>query len=206
MFGIDVSHHQGQIKWDEVAKNPQPVEFIFLKASQGTGYTDSEFYSNVKGASSVGIPFGFYHFATLNSENVIKDASDEAAYFLSVINKTLRPALPLVLDIEVESPNVQLDPAQVLSWIKNFFAYLENTGHKNYMLYSGTPFLNYHLPKNNGLGAIPLWLAAYTNKPEPVIPSGWKNYTIWQYSDKGKVDGIKGFCDLNKTALPLITT
>jgi lysozyme len=203
MFGIDVSHHQGTIDWLALSKNKPAVEFILIKATQGTGYTDPQFYNNVNGANNIGLKFGFYHFSTLNSENVEKDASEEAEYFLSVINKTLKPALPLVLDIEVESPNIQLDREQVRTWIKTFFSTLEKTGHKNYMIYSGTPFLNSHLPKGHGLGTIPLWLAAYTNKPEPVIPAGWNDYTIWQYSEKGKINGIAGPCDLNKTKLPL---
>jgi Glycosyl hydrolases family 25 len=38
-----------------------------------------------------------------------------------------------------------------------------------------------------------LWIAHYT-KPDdpPSLPGGWKNYSFWQYSDKGQIPGIRG--------------
>lgn len=203
MQGIDISHFQGQINFDKIKMNKPTVDFVFIKATQGTNYTDDKFYVNVLGCSKAGIPFSFYHFATLNEANVKQDAANEANYFISVIKKALPPQLPLVLDIEVGDPKVQLDTFEVLTWIKTFFGTLDDSGYKNYMLYSGTPFLNTHLPKSHNLGNIPLWLAAYTSKPVPILPHGWNEYTIWQYSDKGNIQGISGFCDLNRTKQPL---
>lgn len=203
MFGIDISHHQGNVDFNKLVFNNPHIDFIFLKATQGTTYTDPKFYTNVLGCEKAKISWGAYHFATLNEHNVRQDAESEANFFLSVIKKATSPQLPLVLDIEISDPKVQLDTFEVLNFIKTFFATLEASGYNNYMIYSGTPFLDSHLPKEHGLGTIPLWIAAYTSRPVPKLPHGWNEYKIWQYSDKGNVSGINGFCDLNKSPAAL---
>jgi GH25 family lysozyme M1 (1,4-beta-N-acetylmuramidase) len=80
---------------------------------------------------------------------------------------------------------------------------LELRGYSNYILYSYTSFLDANLPKYHKLGGVKLWIAAYVNKPKPMLPRGWDKYHIWQYSAKGKIKGILGDCDLNKTLVPI---
>jgi len=36
-FGIDVSHHNGNINWEQV---PEDVEFVYVKATEGATYVD----------------------------------------------------------------------------------------------------------------------------------------------------------------------
>jgi lysozyme len=43
-----------------------------------------------------------------------------------------------------------------------------------------------------------LWVAHYTEKPTPNIPSGFTDYTLWQYSESGAIAGINGNVDMNK--------
>ncbi|MDK8193954.1 GH25 family lysozyme [Paenibacillus sp. UMB7766-LJ446] len=43
-----------------------------------------------------------------------------------------------------------------------------------------------------------LWIARYSNTKVPDDQPAWKNWTIWQYSDAGKVPGITGNVDLNE--------
>lgn len=203
MFGIDVSKYQSKIDWLTVEKNNPSVDFAFIKCSQGVGFTDAKFYENVIGVSATQIKWGAYHFATLNDYNVKTDAEAEAKYFTSVLKKAPTPSLPIVLDIEADSPKVQLDTFAVVDWIKTFFDTMTKEGYKDHILYSYTPFLNTHLPKGHDLGNIPLWIAAYTSKPVPILPIGWKDYSIWQYSDKGNVTGISTPVDVNKTIKPL---
>jgi GH25 family lysozyme M1 (1,4-beta-N-acetylmuramidase) len=199
MYGVDISHHNGLIYWTEVVKNTPKLDFIFMKASQGVGYVDSVLKYNSVEAKAVGIPVGYYHYASLNTHNIIEDARAEATFFVSTIQKCPETTLPLVLDIEDNKAN--LSPKEVLIWIKTFFAQLVALEHNNYMLYSYTPFLNSNLPKDHDLGTTSLWLAAYVNKATPKLPNGWSKYKIWQYSAKGKVKGIKGDVDQNRTEL-----
>lgn len=193
---IDVSHYQGFVNFDEVSKDPQKVEGVFLKATQGVGYTDPNLKFNAFEAVKAGLKIGYYHYATLPTENIVNDAKAEAIYFTDTIAKCPVPEYPLVLDIEENKAH--LDDDNILLWINTFFDTLKQRNHENYSIYSYTPFLNASLPTNHGLGHIPLWIAAYTSKPKPILPKGWDKCSLWQYSAQGKVNGIKGFVDINK--------
>ena len=52
--GIDVSHHQGQIDWKEVAKDKQ-IKFVYIKATQGTSIKDKNYEQNIKAARRQGL-------------------------------------------------------------------------------------------------------------------------------------------------------
>jgi lysozyme len=88
--GIDVSHHQGPINWDEVAGDD--VRFAWIKATEGGDWEDPRFDENWAGAGAAGVPRGAYHFFTL-----CRPAAEQAAWFLSVA-----PAgeLPTAVDLE----------------------------------------------------------------------------------------------------------
>jgi len=44
----------------------------------------------------------------------------------------------------------------------------------------------------------PLWYARWTSPPPPFDPAwGWEKWDIWQYTDKGEIDGVTGRVDLN---------
>ncbi len=201
MNGIDVSANNGLIDWSRVAKTIVKIDFAYIKASEGIGYTDAKFLSNAIKAKANNIKIGYYHFASLNTNNDIADAKAEADYFISVIKKAPPSDLPFVLDIETNK--VGLKKPQVVEWIITFFDEMKKAGYKDTALYSYTPFLDSNLPPNHGLGSIKLWLAAYVNAPAPKLPRGWNECWIWQYTSKGTVGGIKGNVDLNKTVKPI---
>lgn len=188
---IDISHHNGIINWVEIAKT---VDSIFIKASQGQNYTDPMFIKNAIGAHTAGIKAGYYHYATLQSKTVEIDAKLEAIHFIEQVMKVALPGLGLVLDLE--DPNINLSREETLTYVKTFFRYLVLNGYHDYMLYSGTHFLNDHLPINHQLGYVKLWIADY-NEPH-FIPIGWEGIHLLQYTNKGKIEGISGNVDLNR--------
>lgn len=197
MNGIDVSHHNGIIDWAKVKTNPTKIDFVYIKSSEGVGYTDSSFLTNATEAKNNGFKIGYYHFASLNTVNDVADAKSEADYFIANIKKAPKADLPYILDLETNK--VALGKARVQEWIKAFFTEMKAKGYDNTALYSYTPFLDSNLPANHSLGSIKLWIAAYVNTAKPKLPKGWKEYWIWQYSCKGSVTGIKGNVDMNKT-------
>ncbi len=58
--GIDVSHYNGNIDWQQVACAGKT--FAFIKATEGTAYQDNQFLANVQGARDANILVGAYHF------------------------------------------------------------------------------------------------------------------------------------------------
>lgn len=197
IYGIDLSHHNGTINWTKVKQSDPAIAFAYLKATQGVGYKDPAVIPNANGAMTAGIRFGYYHFASLNnSSDIALDATNEANWFDATI-KTL-PAANLMPVLDIETNEKQLNTQQVQLWIVTFLARMNDMGYKNVLLYSYKPFFDDNLPANHPFGTIPLWLAQYRNVAAPSLPHGWTKYTVWQYSAKGKVNGINGDCDMNK--------
>ena len=58
--GIDVSKWQGEIDWRKVTD--AEVRFAYIKATEGTGYTDPCFTANWQSAQSAGLLRGAYHY------------------------------------------------------------------------------------------------------------------------------------------------
>lgn len=190
---IDVSKWQGKIDWNTVKiKNPL-ITGVYIKSSEGIGYSDPNFLYNAEGAIKAGFKVGFYHFASLNDHNEVGDATKEANYFSSLI-KNFDKHLPTVLDIETNLSALSKD--EVITWIITFFAILRNNNITDYSLYSYGPFLNENLPVGHKLGNVPLWIANYT--PSIILPHGWDKYWLWQYTQDGFVAGINGKVDLNR--------
>lgn len=195
MNGLDISHFQQKIDWVKVVNSSFQPKFVFIKATQGVDFVDPMFFIHAKNAKDAGMKIGFYHFCSLNSHDISNDAKAEAQWFVKNIKLAPQVDYPLVLDIEANPGKLSKD--EVLNWINTFFYELAQLGQTDYILYSYASFLNENLPTNHKLGNIKLWLAAYA--PTYKVPLGWKAPIIWQYSEKGTIDGVPGLVDLNKT-------
>lgn len=194
MIGIDISHHNGNIDWRKVKSDPQNINFVYIKATQGVDYTDPMLVANVTGAKAVGLKWGIYHFATWNSHDTVVDAKLEAANFLTRVKQLGMPDLPLVLDAE-SNEKPALSPEELLSFITTFIAEVQKAGYE-IMFYSYPGWINSYLPKNHGLGKYKLWLADYNGPINSV--NGWVKPYMHQYTEKGKVKGISTNVDMNK--------
>jgi len=93
VHGIDISHHQSYINWDTVAS--QPIDFAFVKATEGETFSDSLFSYNWNEMSRVEIKRGAYHFfrPNISVENQAKNFIDQV--------DLKEGDLPPVLDVEV---------------------------------------------------------------------------------------------------------
>ena len=95
-FGIDVSHHQGEIDWDDfVDCNDSTIRFVYCKATEGETHVDSQWRRNRKNLLHYNIPNGAYHFFQPK-----KNPSNQAKHFLNHYNIQDND-LPPVLDAEI---------------------------------------------------------------------------------------------------------
>src|SRR5699024_636340 len=92
VMGIDVSSHQRDIDWQQVAADG--YSFAYLKATEGSNFTDDRFQENWDVAKAAGITPGAYHYFTLCSPG-----ADQAADFLAAVPPD-DTALPPALDLE----------------------------------------------------------------------------------------------------------
>ncbi|WP_051273427.1 glycoside hydrolase family 25 protein [Desulfotruncus alcoholivorax] len=188
--GIDVSHWQGDIKWNLVKNDG--FSFAYIKSTEGVDYIDPKFSTNIKEAKKAGLFVGAYHFCTPSS---LKDAKDEAMHFTNVIRKHGgfdQLDLPPVIDIE---KNQGLNKKQISEIVETWVYTVKEETQKQPIIYSYTYFIRDFLDKK--LNIIPLWLAHYDQKQLPFsLP--WQSWVFLQFTDKGKVNGINGNVDLNQ--------
>jgi lysozyme len=198
MYGIDISHWQGNINWKNVSKDKKRFEFAFMKCTESTNFLDSKFSKNKQEAREAGMLVGYYHFARGG------DYKKEADWFLENVGD-LKEGELIALDYEI---NTLKDPA---TWCNNWLSYVESkVGFKPllYTYHSLIKSYNWELVAKNNFG---LWVARYglqeqipNQKYYPAI-NGWDFFAIWQFCSRGKVDGIEGNVDLNYTGMDLKT-
>ncbi|MHB1419830.1 MAG: glycoside hydrolase family 25 protein [Bacillota bacterium] len=212
--GIDVSHWQGDIDWHGIKSDG--IRFAYLKATEGKTTIDSKFVSNAAGARSVGIPTGAYHFARPDLNITLENAKEEAQSFINAMQKgfgagnfgDISPSLDLEVPARKDQGTISTD--HLLAWADAYKNYFKKQTGKTLMLYTGEYFIkmhgNFHFPApGNPLADMPLWIALYpkssNNQTSPANVGSWSKWTIWQYTNLGKVKGITGNVDLN-WALP----
>jgi lysozyme len=196
--GIDVSYWNAGIDWPKVRATGQ--RFMFTKATEGDFYADQTFDDNWIGAKKAGLLRGAYHFFRANV-----DAKKQATKFIDYV-KTMNDngELPPVLDLETHDGQSK---ARIISRAKTWLDEVEKAFGKKPIIYSGQYFLQDYFSEAGGgppswAKDYPLWLAQYPfnyvdGSSKPFLPRGWFKWTFWQYSDKGRINGINANVDLN---------
>lgn len=184
-FGIDVSKWQGNINWSKVAKK---VDFAMLRAGYGSAISqkDTKFDANYKGCKANNIPVGIYYY---NYAKTVEGARAEAKVCIQIL-KGLDLDYPVFYDVEEKSV-LALGKTKVSAITKAFLDELEAAGFK-VGIYSMLSALNTCFT-DDLLTKYDVWLAHVNVKKT----SYKKPYAIWQYSWKGKIDGITGDVDCN---------
>jgi GH25 family lysozyme M1 (1,4-beta-N-acetylmuramidase) len=180
--GIDVSHHNGSIDWPSVAADG--VKFVYIKATEGITWADPMLDANYKGAKSVGLKVGFYHFAHPSKTN----AAAEAQHFIAAV-KPYKVDLPHVLDIEVASG---LSAVDITAFSAAWLDAVKVLGKE--AIYTGESFA---ANLQGQLGQYPLWVAHY-GVNQPANAASWQKWSLFQYDDKGTVAGINGNVDMDE--------
>ncbi len=184
--GIDVSEWQGTIDWRKVAKDG--VQFAVIHAGYGRELSQKDkcFERNYAGARAAGIKVGAFWYSYADS---VARAEQEARTCLKVLDgKHLD--LPVFFDQEYEPGILKLSTKTRTDIVLKFLETIKAAG-RPCGLYSSTDFITTKLQANR-LTAYPLWIAEYGSK---------LHYTgkvwAWQYTDKGRVAGIKGRVDMD---------
>ncbi len=194
--GIDVSYHQGDINWKKVKK--AGVQFAFIRvagryAESGRLFEDEKAYENMQGAQEAGIPYGVYIYSQAISQ---QEAREEAAYILERI-RGYDVTLPVVFDFEYLDIgqgrlwNAHLSKLEATNICLAFCRYVESAGYTP-MVYANKSMLSEEMNAALISQNYPIWLAHYTSSTKYE-----GDYTFWQYSQSGKVDGINEPVDLN---------
>lgn len=182
--GIDISQWQGRIDFYKVKNDG--IQIAYIKATQGNSYVDPYFERNYEETRKNGLKIGVYHYLTARST---EEATDEANFFCSIIsNKKIN--CKLAMDYEsfrgLSKTEINEISRVFLERVK------ENTG-KDVVIYSDS--YNAKNVFNEDLAReYPIWIAEYdVRNPKP--NNKWNTWVGFQYSDKGKINGISNFVD-----------
>jgi lysozyme len=165
---IDISHHNGT---PNLANAQQAgILAIIHKATQGSTFVDPMYQPNLGQALALGMLWGAYHFG--NGD----DGVSQAEFFLSTVKPA--PGTLLVLDFESNTAGSTMS----LQEARDFVSHVETLTGFWPGLYGGS-----YLKEQLGTQIDPilqncwLWLAQYG--PTAVLPPGWSQWTLWQYTD-----------------------
>ena len=179
--GIDVSRWQEVIDWKNVN-----TDFAIIQAGFGreVSQKDTQFEANYNGCKANNIPCGAYWY---NYAKTPEDAEKEADTCLKIINGK-KFEYPIYYDVE-EQTVLNLGKARVSAIIRAFLKKVEAAGYF-VGLYMAASHLNSYV-EDDIKNRYAVWVAHInTNKPSY---SG--SYGMWQYSWKGRINGISGDVD-----------
>jgi lysozyme len=185
--GIDVSHYQGSIDWEKVA-NETNIKFVYIKATEGSSHKDSLYHHNTAQARRAGIAVGSYHYFHPNVP-----VATQYNNFMSSVDLSTQDLIP-VIDIEEKG---RKPSKQICDSLDKFSSMVLAQWGTLPIIYTHQRFYNYLLQRSfdNHI----LWIARYGAYKFKLTPSleDKRQCTIWQYSNRGIVEGIEGYVDLN---------
>jgi lysozyme len=150
-LGIDVSHFQGKINWEEIKQNN--ITFAYAKATEGHTYVDPKFNLNWKNMSSANIAKGAYHFYTTSSNGIT-----QAQHYINTVKEISKGDLPPVLDLEqgglMDKVTIEEYQNEVISWLNE----VETKFGVKPIIYTNNPFANTYLNKPHFANYV-LWIA-----------------------------------------------
>ncbi len=194
--GVDVSQYQGEIDWQAVRE--AGVTFAFVRiggrgyGEEGTLYADERASENIAGAQAAGLDVGVYFFSQAVSE---QEAVEEAEFVLDLLGDA-ELTLPVVYDPEsILDDTARTDDVSGEQFTRNTLAFCDRIREAGYtpMVYCNMLWEAYELDLAALQEAdLTLWYADY--EPQPQTPYA---FSIWQYAEDARVDGIEGDADLD---------
>ncbi len=188
--GIDVSKHQGEIDWQQVADSG--VRFVILRignrgwGKEGVIVSDPYAQANYEGAKAAGLKVGVYFYAQATN---LYEALEEAQWVMNAL-QGWEIDLPVVYDWEESQRTHDVSGSQYTAFARVFRRVLLENGYETMIYFNRHQALN--RLQLHRLQDIPHWFAMYADAM--TYPY---DFAIWQYSDSGTVPGIDGKVDLD---------
>lgn len=194
-LGCDLSYHNEDVDWDALAASP--VEFVMLRCGY-RGYTegglkkDEKFDEYAAEANRVGLKVGVYFYTQAVS---VEEAREEAKFCIETI-KDYDISYPVAIDTEyVNDASARTNKQEISNelrseMIRTFCDTVKEAGYYP-MMYAGENWMRRNMDLNV-LSDIDVWAPQYYEKNDFMY-----DFTIWQYTEKGSVPGIKENVDLN---------
>jgi len=196
VYGFDISNWQPTINWIQIAENAPDLKYVFIKATEGTGYISPTFKAQWDGAGSISQLRGAYHY--LHTE---LSGKAQANYFMAHASKG---ELPPVFDAE-DADHLPAYPttAQAKAAGQSVYEFTDtvaNAWGQKVVIYTGSWFWNrLAIYAQAASKSCDYFGATYHALDDvgPYLSMGWSTWTLWQYSSKGKLTGCPDYVDLS---------
>lgn len=183
--GIDVSEHNGTIDFAKVKNSG--LNFVIIRigwiGNKENHTLDKKFIENYNNAKANGLKVGFYVYSYVENETAMLSAIN---WVRTQISGKIRE-YPIFLDVE-DAQISKLSKDEQTKLCKYFCDNFENSG-----VYANLDWFKNKLNVNELLN-YKIWLAQWTNAN---THSANFKVDLWQYTSKGKVDGINSNVDMN---------
>lgn len=190
IVGVDVSSYQADIDMNELKK--QNIQFIYIKATEGSTRQDEKFAKNWKNAKEAGLLSGAYHFFSYDSEG-----SKQAENFINTVGKDLKGRLLPVVDVEYYGDKEENPPERkdVIRELKIYLEIIEKEYGVKPLIYTRSDLYKKYL--KGEFDDYKKWISSF------YTPISWNykdDWYIWQYLNRGELKGYTGgekYIDLN---------
>lgn len=191
-LGIDVSHWKPDVSFHRVRR--AGASFAYTKATEGVQAVDPTFAAYYSAMKEAGLYRGAFHYY-----RPLEDPVEQAAHFARTVGALAADDLPPMLDVE-EDDGVR--GSALAEGVRRCLEEIERLFHRRPMIYTMPSYWNDFVVAGGAppswAARYPLWVAHWTAKDEPLLPRGFERWTFWQYSAKGRVDGVGGDVDLDR--------
>lgn len=181
-IGVDISSYQANVDMEKLKE--QNIEFVYIKATEGSTHQDEKFAANWENAQKAGLLSGAYHFFSFDTPG-----SDQAQNFINTVGDDIKGRLVPVVDVEYYGDKEKNPPAKE-DVVRELTAFL-NAVEEHYgikpMIYTRSAIYDKYLEGINE--NYKMWMSSlYT-------PLSWNykgDWYIWQYFNRGKLEGYSG--------------
>jgi len=187
--GVDISGHQVEVDLKKLAG--QNIQFVYIKATEGSSYVDNYFEKNWANAAEAGIPAGAYHYFSYDA-----DGESQAYNFITSVGEDLTGRLIPAVDMEYAGENSRPpEKTAVVEELKKFNAVIEEAYGVKPIIYAQKDYYDKYL--KDDFADYPRWVRSV------YYPASWDNgddWLVWQYKDRGELEGYSGgekYIDLN---------
>lgn len=193
-LGIDVSHHNGNIDWSKVAASGKTFAVLKCMYEAQSHRIDECFEHNYKGCCDYGIDKGVYIF--IASASIADPVGDAKA----LLNHLKGRKLEYGIWLDLESAVLRAKGKEYIRNLCYIYAYhFTMAGYFCGIYCNRDWYLN--VIHDDLKRDFDFWIARYPagdngsyNPASPLKPSCG---VAWQYSSKGRVNGISGNVDMN---------
>ncbi|MBR5647720.1 hypothetical protein IKW73_02150 [Candidatus Saccharibacteria bacterium] len=186
--GVDVSSYQEDVDFDKLKE--QHIDFVYVKATEGSTHVDSSFSKKWADTAVARMPAGAYHYFSYESSG-----AKQAENFIKTVGSLDGRLIPAVdMELTVEEVNNPPEKDVVVRGLKAFLAVIEEKYGVKPLIYAQKDYWDKYLAED--FSDYPRWIR---NVYYPVFVDAGDDWLVWQYWDKCVLEGYSGeeFIDMN---------